>query len=70
MQIGSAVAAARVSSQDVDQTEMVSYALDVLRKSSSPELRRGAYEALVSAEGAPVADMMATDAEILRRRGR
>ncbi len=64
------MAAARTSSLDAEQDAVRAYALGVLRKSGSPELRRGAVEALIGIDGEPMADMAAMDAEILRRRGR
>jgi len=67
--IGEAVAAARLSSRDAEQAAIREYAMGILRKSSSPELRRGAAGALAAIDGEPIANMAATDAEILRRRG-
>jgi hypothetical protein len=67
--IGSAVAA-RTSSRDAEQAAIRAYALGVLRKSASPDLRRGAVQALIDMDGEPAASLAADEAEISRRRGR
>lgn len=62
-------AAVPVPGRDAEMAAVRAYAMGILRKSGNPELRRGAYEALIAVDGEPTASAAADEAEITRRQG-